>query len=90
MVPLLVALAGFSQHRAHATSLAAIVPIAAVAAGVFALDTGVEYGTAALLAAGALVGAPLGARAMAAVGERWLEAAFGAFLVAVGITMVAG
>lgn len=90
MVPLLVALAGFSQHRAHATSLAAIVPIAAVAAGVFALDTGIEYGTAGLLAAGALVGAPLGARAMAAVGERSLEAGFGAFLVAVGITMVVG
>lgn len=90
MVPLLVALAGFSQHRAHATSLAAIVPIAAVAAGVFALDSDVEYGTAALLAAGALVGAPLGARAMAAFGERSLEAAFGAFLVAVGVTMVVG
>lgn len=90
MVPLLVVLAGFSQHRAHATSLAAIVPIAAVAAAVFAAGSDVEYGTAALLAAGALVGAPLGARAMAAIGERWLEAAFGVFLVAVGLAMVLG
>lgn len=89
MVPLLV-VAGFSQHRAHATSLAAIVPIAAVAAAVFALDSDVEYGTAALLAAGALAGAPLGARAMAAVGERSLEAAFGVFLMAVGVAMVLG
>jgi uncharacterized membrane protein YfcA len=90
MVPLLVALAGFTQHRAHATSLAAIVPIAAVAGVVFALDSDVEYGTAALLAAGALAGAPLGARAMAAAGERSLEAAFGAFLIAVGVAMVLG
>lgn len=90
MVPLLVALLAFTQHRAHATSLAAIVPIAAVAASVFAIDGGVEYGTAALLAAGALAGAPLGARAMAAIGERSLEAAFGAFLVAVGAAMVLG
>lgn len=90
MVPLLVAWAGFSQHRAHATSLAAIVPIAAVAGGVFALDDVAEYGTAALLALGALAGAPLGARAMAAIGERSLEAAFGAFLVAVGLAMVFG
>ena len=90
MVPLLVAFAGFSQHRAHATSLGAIVPIAAVAGGVFALEDAVEYGTAALLAAGALVGAPLGARAMAAMRERSLEAAFGAFLVAVGAAMVLG
>lgn len=90
MVPLLVAFLGFSQHRAHATSLAAIVPIAAVAGGVFALEGVAEYDTAFLLAAGALVGAPLGARAMAAVGERSLEAAFGAFLVAVGVAMVFG
>lgn len=88
MVPLLVTAAGFSQHRAHATSLAAIVPIAAAAGGVFSFEGVAEYGTAALLAAGALAGAPLGARAMAAIGERPLEAAFGAFLVAVGLTMV--
>ncbi|MFN2587087.1 MAG: TSUP family transporter [Actinomycetota bacterium] len=90
MVPLLVALLAFSQHRAHATSLAAIVPIASVAVAVFATEGAVEYDTAALLALGAVAGAPLGARAMAAVGERSLEAAFGVFLVAVGVTMVAG
>ena len=88
MVPLLVGLVAFSQHRAHATSLAAIVPIAAVGAAVFAADGVVEYDTAALLAAGAIAGAPLGARAMAAVGERSLEAGFGVFLVAVGVAMV--
>lgn len=90
MVPLLVTLVAFSQHRAHATSLAAIVPIASVAVAVFAVEGAVEYDTAALLAGGAILGAPLGARAMAAVGERSLEAAFGVFLVAVGVTMVAG
>lgn len=90
MVPLLVTAAAFSQHRAHATSLAAIVPIATVAALVFAAEGVVEYGTAALLAAGAIAGAPLGARAMAAVGERSLEAAFGVFLVCVGLAMVLG
>lgn len=89
LVPLLV-LAGFSPHRAHATSLAAIVPIAAVAGGVFALEGDAEYGTAALLAAGAIAGAPLGARVMARLGERSLEAAFGGFLVAVGAAMVFG
>ncbi|MDQ3915299.1 MAG: TSUP family transporter [Actinomycetota bacterium] len=90
IVPLLVGVLAFSQHRAHATSLAAIVPIAAVAVVVFAADGAVEYDTAALLALGAVAGAPLGARAMAAVGERSLEAAFGVFLVAVGVAMAAG
>ena len=90
MVPLLAGALAYSQHRAHATSLAAIVPIAAVAAAVFATDGDVEYGTAALLAAGAIAGAPLGARAMAVLGERSLEAAFGIFLVVVGAAMVFG
>ena len=90
MVPLLVTFLAFSQHRAHATSLAAIVPIASVAVVVFGAEGVVEYDTAALLAGGAILGAPLGAKAMACVGERSLEAAFGMFLVAVGIAMVAG
>jgi uncharacterized membrane protein YfcA len=90
MVPLLVAVAAFSQHHAHATSLAAIVPIASVAVVVFAAEGVVDYGTAALLAVGSVAGAPLGARLMAATGERFLGAAFGIFLVGVGIAMVAG
>ncbi len=90
MVPLLVGLVAFSQHRAHATSLAAIVPIASVAVVVFAVEGAVEYDTAALLALGSVAGAPLGARAMAAVGERSLETAFGLFLIAVGIAMALG
>lgn len=90
MVPLLVAAVAFTQHRAHATSLAAIVPIAAVAAVVFAADGVVEYDTAALLAAGAVAGAPLGARAMARLGERSLEAVFGVLLVVTGVAMVVG
>jgi uncharacterized membrane protein YfcA len=87
IVPLLVGVLAFSQHRAHATSLAAMVPIAVVAGAVFAADGSVEYDTALLLAAGALVGAPVGARAMAAIGERSLEAAFGIFLIVVGAAM---
>lgn len=89
MVPLLVGVAAFVQHRANATSLAAIVPISAVAAAVFAAEGVVEYDTAALLAGGAIAGAPLGAKLMSVVGERSLEAAFGIFLIVVGAAMVA-
>ncbi|MDQ3956953.1 MAG: sulfite exporter TauE/SafE family protein [Actinomycetota bacterium] len=88
IVPLLVGFLGLSQHRAHATSLAAIVPIAAVGAAVFGAGDAVDYELAGLLAAGALVGAPLGARLMAATRERLLGAAFGVLLVAVGAVML--
>lgn len=87
LVPLLAA-AGFEQHRAHATSLAAIVPIALAGTATFASQASVSWPAAAALAAGAVVGAPLGARAMAATGARGLRLAFGLVTAAVGLAMV--
>jgi uncharacterized membrane protein YfcA len=81
MVPLLVLVAHQSQHHAHATSLAAVVLIGAAGALTFGVDGEVDIGLAALLAAGSLVGAPLGARVMARTAEGNLKTALGAFLV---------
>ena len=83
MVPLLVAVAHLSQHQAHATSLAAVVLMAAVGAATFGADGQVDVGLAGLLAAGALFGAPLGARIMANTAEGNLKIAFGIFMLIV-------
>jgi uncharacterized protein len=88
MVPLLVIVCGFSQHRAHAMSLAGIVPIAAVGAIAFALQGQVDAGVAALLAAGSLVGAPLGARILDRTPEARLRIAFGILVLGVAVSMV--
>ena len=88
MVPLLVLWLGLTQHKAHATSLAAIAPIALVGAIAFATAGEVDIPVAIGLAAGALLGAPLGARIMAGLSESRLKVAFGMFMVAVGIAMV--
>ncbi|MFN2490688.1 MAG: sulfite exporter TauE/SafE family protein [Actinomycetota bacterium] len=87
MVPLLT-LVGFTQHRAHATSLAAIVPIAAVGAATFAFAGEVDYAVAAALAAGSLVGAPIGARVMARAGEGPLKVMFGVLMLAVAVRLL--
>ena len=55
MVPALVLL-GMGQHRAHAASLGAIVPIATVGAIVFGGASAVDLPAAAVLAAGGVVG----------------------------------
>lgn len=83
MVPLLVTVAHLGQHEAHATSLAAIVPIAAVGAVRFAAAGTIDYVLAALLAAGSLAGAPLGARLMARTKEGVLKLLFGALMLVV-------
>ena len=87
MVPLLVGVIGLSQHEAHATSLAAIVPIAAVGALRFAAAGTVDLKAAALLALGSLVGAPLGAKVMARTAEGTLKMLFGALMVVVALQL---
>lgn len=88
MVPLLVSMLHLSQHHAHATSLAAIVIIGAVGAAAFGYAGEVDLPIAFFLAAGALVGAPLGARLMARSSEGKLKIAFGCLMAIVGMVMV--
>lgn len=88
MVPLLTILLRTTQHRAHATSLAAIVPIASSGTARFAIAGSINYGLAALLAAGALIGAPLGARLMARSGEAVLKILFGFLMIAVSVELL--
>ena len=88
MVPLLVTFAGMSQHEAHATSLAAILPIAVVGGATFAVAGEVDYAIAAALVAGSLLGALLGARLMRRTSDRGLKIVFGVFLVAVAVQLL--
>ncbi|MFN2389580.1 MAG: TSUP family transporter [Actinomycetota bacterium] len=88
MVPLVALAAGLSEHEAHGTSLAAVVVMGAVGAAAFAAGGETDIGVAALLALGAIAGAPLGARVMAAMSEERLETAFGILLLAVAGTML--
>jgi uncharacterized membrane protein YfcA len=88
MVPLLVMALGFGQRRAHATSLAAIVPIATVAAIPFATAGHADYAIAGCLAVGGLLGAPIGARALGRSDESTLKILFGVLMVAVAIELL--
>lgn len=88
MVPMLVLAASFDQHRAHATSLGAGAFLAAAGGVTYAVAGDVDLVAGGLLAAGALVGAPLGARIMDRVPEARLKVAFGALLVATSVVLV--
>ena len=90
LVPAMVLLIGFAQHRAQATSLAAIVPIAAVGALVFGRAGSVDYGAAALLVVGSLIGVQAGARLMHRLSAETLSRVFGVFLVVVALAMLFG
>ena len=90
MVPLLVFVASFKQHQAHATSLAAGMFLAAAGGITYAVAGDVDPLAAALLAAGALVGAPLGAKVMHGVSPNRLKIAFGVLLAVISVVMLVG
>jgi len=87
IVPLLVLLAGFDQRRAAGTSLAAIVPTASIGVISYATLGQVAWVPAALLAAGAIVGAQIGARLLPKVSQTALRWAFVGFLLAVIVSL---
>ena len=88
MVPAMVLLLAVAQHRAQATSLAAIVPIAAVGAIVFGRADSVNLAAAGVLIVGSLVGVQLGTRLMSHLSARRLALVFSGFLGAVAIAML--
>lgn len=82
IVPALVLLGGFSQRRAHGTSLAAVLPIAAAGVVGFAVEDSIDWAVAAPIALGAVAGAPIGARYLQRLSARTIALAFVAFLLA--------
>ena len=87
MVPLLVLWAGYGQRLANATSLGAIIPISIAGIATYGVAGEVRYGTAIALAAGSIVGAPIGASLLVRIDERLLKLLFGVFLVVVAALM---
>lgn len=87
LVPGLVLLLGFEQHRAHATSLAAIVASAASASVPFVLDGEVAWDTAGFLLIGSMVGAALGARHIVRISPVWLARGFVVIAIAAAVDL---
>jgi uncharacterized membrane protein YfcA len=88
LVPAMVLLAGMAQQRASATSLASIVPIAAVGALIFGSADSVDLPAALVLTVGSLVGVQIGTRLMARIGDDRLRIGFAVFMIAVALTML--
>jgi uncharacterized membrane protein YfcA len=90
MVPALVLLGGMPQRRAHATSLAAIIPIAAFASIPFFVRRLVDPHVGIALAVGGLTGAVLGARLLRTQSDQRLRVGFGLLLATATAQMLVG
>ncbi|MGD2061373.1 MAG: sulfite exporter TauE/SafE family protein [Acidimicrobiia bacterium] len=89
LVPLLVAV-GFDQHRAHATSLAAIVFIAVSGAISFGISGEINIGLGITIGIGGVLGSVIGASVMNRVSARALTIVFALVLLVAAIRMISG
>lgn len=91
IVPALALLYGMKQHAAVGTSLGALLlPVGALSAWVYWRNGQLNVKYSALLAAGLLVGAFLGAKLVEPVSDLTLRRLFGAFLLIVSVRMLWG
>jgi uncharacterized membrane protein YfcA len=89
MVPLLV-LVGFDRHRSHATSLAAIVLIAAVGAISFGVSGQIEVVMGVTVGIGGILGSVIGATVMHRISARSLTIVFAFVLLVAAARMISG
>ena len=87
-VPMLMLLFHVEPHKAIGTSLVAIVPTAIMAAARHAQMGNVEWNLAGLVAAGAVMGALLGASATAYIPGDYLRRIFAVFLILTAVRML--
>lgn len=88
LVSMMVSFLGFTQHRAHGTSLAVIIFLALFGAATYAAQGYYDTGLTLVLGFASVVGVVAGARLMAMVSQVQLRRAFGIFLFFVSATML--
>jgi len=88
LVPLMVTYLGITQHMAHGTSLAVIVPTALSASIVYGFNGNTNLLPALNLAVGSIIGATISAKGMKKISPGRLKTLFGIFLILVGIRMI--
>jgi uncharacterized membrane protein YfcA len=88
LVPMMVGLLGATQHKAHGTSLAVIVPIAIISAAVYALRGDVNWTLVAAIGSASVIGVIVGARLMMKVPALRLRQLFGVYTIAIGILLL--
>lgn len=88
LVPIMVAFLGFTQHKAHGTSLAVIIPIAIMSAIVYALRGNMNWTLVAAIGSASIMGAIVGAKWMMKVPAHRLRQLFGVYTIAIGILLL--
>ena len=89
IIPGLVLITRMQQHTAHGTSLAALLlPVGLLGVLQYAKRQQVNWGYAAVVAVGLLIGAYFGARLAGSVPDLTLRKLFGGFLLLISVKLL--
>ena len=84
----MVGFLGLTQHKAHGTSLAVIIPIAIISAIVYALRGNMNWVLVAEIGSASVAGSIIGAKLMMKVPAPRLRQLFGVYTIAIGIFLL--
>ena len=85
LVPLLTGWAKLDQRKAFATSVAVILPLCALSAGIYLFRGGLDWAAALPYLAGGLLGGYAGGKLFRGVNIGWLKRGFGLLLLYGGV-----
>ena len=89
IIPGLVLIAKLQQHTAHGTSLTALLlPVGLLGVLQYAKRQQVNWGFAAVVAVGLLIGAYFGARMAGSISDLTLRRMFGGFLLLISVKLL--
>lgn len=88
LVPIMAGVLGLTQHKAHGTSLAIIIPTATAGTIIYALREHIDWTLAISIGAGSIIGAIIGARMMIKIPSHRLRQIFGLYTIIVGILLL--
>lgn len=88
LIPSMVFLLGISQHQAHGTSLAVILPTTLASSIVYGVNHNLDFSVAVKVASGGILGGYLGAKLMNKIPADRLRKFFGLFMFLAGLRMM--
>ena len=88
LVPALQKFLDFETRKSHATTVAVILPLSAVSAGIYIWGIDIDWKIVFLVSAGGVCGGILGAKLLSKLSSWWLNILFGLFLAGGAIRML--
>ncbi len=88
LIPAMVFLLGVSQHQAHGTSLAVILPTTIASSIIYGLNNDLNFAVTLEVVIGGIIGGYIGAKLMNKIPATRLRQFFGVFMFLAGLRMM--